>query len=89
MDDSANIRRRILGVLSRALSVNLSEEEALGTTRLDQLFGMDSMASLEFLIALEREFGLTFSSEQMVLDLLRDLPRLAAFIEERITRADD
>jgi len=88
MERNADIRRRVLQVLRDSLSVNLSEEEMAGAVRLEELFGMDSMAALEFLVGLEREFGVRFAPEQIEFDLLKDLPRLVRYIAERMPAPD-
>jgi len=88
VERDAEIRERILRVLREALALNLREEEMAGALRLDELTGLDSMATLEFLLALEKEFGIRFDPKAIELDLLADLPRLVRFIGDRIASPD-
>lgn len=88
MERDTEIRERILRVLRETLSLNLGAEDMAGALRLEELAGLDSMAALEFLLALEKEFGIRFDPEVIELDLLVDLPRLVRFIGDRIAAPD-
>ena len=78
---------RIKRVFVTSLHLNLSEEDLDYEQRLDELVGLDSLAVIEFVAALEKEFGITMEPEMLRLDLVRDLPQLAAYVEDRVTRA--
>ncbi len=77
---------RIKTVFVRSLHLNLSEVDLDYEQRLDELVGLDSLAVLEFVTALEKEFGITLEPEMLQLDLVRDLPQLAAYVEDRAAR---
>jgi acyl carrier protein len=84
MIDEGGIASRIRKVLIDALSLNLEEEDLRYSKKLDELVGLDSLAVLEFVAALEKEFGITIEPEQLELEVLRDLERLAAYIAARM-----
>jgi acyl carrier protein len=48
--------------------------------------GLDSLAVIEFVAALEKEFGITLEPELLRLDFVSDLPQLARYIEDRAAR---
>jgi acyl carrier protein len=54
---------------------------------LDEVAGFDSLSVLQFLAAVEREFGLTFEKAQLRAAFLADLPGLAAYIEAHCGKA--
>jgi acyl carrier protein len=58
----------------------LTEEELRNRDRVDDLFGIDSMTMLEFVTALEKEFGITIDPDHLNFDTLTDLARLADYI---------
>ena len=84
MNDTEDVARRIRKVLIRSLSLNLSEADLRYTDKLDEVAGLDSLAVLEFLTALEKEFHITIDPERMNLETLRDLPTLAGYIMARL-----
>ena len=77
---------RIRRVFVRSLHLNLSEGDLDYESKLDESVGLDSLAVLEFVTALEKEFGITMEPELLRLDFVRDLPQLAAYIEDRAAR---
>ena len=80
MPNHSDIAARIRTALIDALSLNLREEDLQYSGKLDELVGLDSLAALEFVAALEKEFGITFGPERLELETLRDLPKLADYI---------
>ncbi len=79
--------RRIRRVFIQAVSPDLTEESLRFTERLDEVAALDSIALLEFVIALEREFGFRFEPEHLRLELLRDLGHLTAYVVRRVEAA--
>ncbi len=63
-----------------ALNLNLTAAELAGLTRLDEVAGFDSLAILEFVSAVEKEFGLTLGPAELRVGFLADLPALAGYI---------
>lgn len=74
---------RVMRVLRDTLHVDLDAAELPPGWKLDEVAGMDSMAVLEFVAGLEREFGVQIEPEFLELDFLRDLPRVAEYMERR------
>jgi acyl carrier protein len=81
-DTLARIRR----VFIDSLHLNLGEEDFSYETRLDESVGLDSVAVLEFVTALEREFGITFESKMLTVNAVRDLKALTAYVDRRTAR---
>ena len=81
MDPSLDTVDRIRRVFVDSLRLNILPRDLPYSRKLDEAAGMDSMATLEFVAALEKEFGFRMEPEALRLDLIRDLPRLAAYIE--------
>lgn len=84
MSGPQDIARRVREVFIRSLSLNLAEPELPYGEKLDEMAGLDSLAVLEFLTALEKEFGITLDPELLDLGTLRDLRALATYIENRL-----
>jgi acyl carrier protein len=53
---------------------------------LDSAASLDSIAVLEFLTAVEKEFGIQLEPAVIEFEFLRDVAALAAYIEDRIGR---
>lgn len=92
MDVSAMMRKpparsdtlsRIRAIFVESLELNLPEDELRGVTRLSEVAGVDSMATVAFVAAVEKEFHIVIEPELLKLDFLDDLPRLAAYVEAR------
>ena len=83
---SRNTMDRIRRVFVESLHLNLKEEELDYERKLDESVGMDSLAVLEFITALEQEFGVKIDPEMLRLDFVRDLGQLASYIEQRTAR---
>jgi acyl carrier protein len=77
---------RIRRVFIDSLHLNMREEDLSYETKLDEAVGLDSVAVLEFVIALEKEFGMMFEPERLTLELVRDLKELTAYVDERTMR---
>jgi acyl carrier protein len=74
------VLQRLRRLASSSLNLNLTAEELATLTRLDEVTGFDSLTVLEFVSAVEKEFGLTFQAGELRTDFLADLPRLAEYI---------
>ena len=81
----SDIARAIRRVLIDALGSDLLEEELGYSDNLRELLAMDSVAVIGFIVALEKEFGVTFEPEWLDLERLTDLPTLADYIHRRTT----
>jgi acyl carrier protein len=74
------VLQRLRRSASTSLNLNLTAEELATLTRLDEVTGFDSLTVLEFVLAIEKEFGLTFQADELRTEFLADLPRLAEYI---------
>ena len=79
-----DIERRVRTVLAAALALNAAAPETERAMRADDLLGLDSIATLEFALALEKEFGITLDPETLDPEIFADLTRLSAHIEQRL-----
>jgi methoxymalonate biosynthesis acyl carrier protein len=73
------LRERIASLFSRTLNLDVPSVES-------DLFDsgvLDSLAFVDLLLALEREFGVTTSLEDLELDNFRSIARIADFVEAR------
>ena len=86
MIDMSATEMRVRHVLNAALDLDVPEEELLRARRLEDLFGIDSLAIIEFVTALEKEFRLRLDSEEITLELVRDLPRLSVYLDARLSQ---
>jgi acyl carrier protein len=78
---------RIRRVFVESLHLNLREEAFSYEDKLDETVGLDSVAVLDFVSALEKEFGITFEPEMLTIDVVRDLRQLAAYVDDRVARS--
>ncbi len=78
---------RIWRVFVESLHLNLTAEDFSYEAKLDESVGLDSVAVLDFVTALEKEFAITFEPEMLTIDLVRDLKELAAYVDERVARS--
>ncbi|MFC1850226.1 acyl carrier protein [candidate division CSSED10-310 bacterium] len=87
MNDHNELKNKIKRVLITSLELNLHENEMEGLSELDELFGLDSLAILEFVLGLEQEFNFTFETQYIDLEIIRNLDRLAACIADQIKKS--
>lgn len=77
---------RIRSALIECLGLNVNEADLGYEQLLDESVGLDSVAALEFIAALEKEFGIQIEPEMLELDKLRRLPQLASYVEARMAQ---
>ena len=75
---------RIRKVLVVSLQLDVGDAEMPYEQMLEEVATLDSIAILEFVAAVEREFGIKMEPGNLDFDFLRDLSVLAAYIEQRI-----
>jgi acyl carrier protein len=78
------VYQRLLCVAVRSLNLDLPLEELAAVTRLDEVTGLDSLAVLQFVFAVEKEFGITLEPSRLRVAFLADLPELAGYISKRL-----
>lgn len=79
MSDANRLRERVAGVFSSALHFDVPSFD----TDLFDTGVLDSLAFVELLVQLEREFGVTTAVDDLEADNFRSISTIAAFIESR------
>jgi acyl carrier protein len=75
---------RLQRLAAQVLALDLAEAELRALTRLDEVSGLDSLNVVEFVVGVEREFGIRFDAEEIGRDTVTDLPALAERVLARI-----
>jgi acyl carrier protein len=78
---------RIRRVFVESLNLSVRDDQVPYEQMLEEIAILDSIALLEFVAAVEKEFGIQMEPELLDFDFLRDLPALASHIEHRIEGA--
>jgi len=73
---------RLQRLAAQVLALDLTEAELRALTRLDEVSGLDSLNVVEFVVGVEREFGIRFEAAEIGRATVADLPALA----ERVVR---
>jgi acyl carrier protein len=85
MDEHLNdTMTRIRRVFVESLHLNIRDDQVPYEQMLEDVAILDSIALLEFVTAVETEFGIRMEPALLDFDFLRDLPALAWYIEHRI-----
>jgi acyl carrier protein len=75
---------RILAIFADSLHLNAVEGAPTYEEMLEEAARLDSIAVLEFLTAVEKDFGVALEPAVLEFEFLRDLAGLASYIEDRI-----
>jgi len=78
--------QRLRKVFVASLRLNVRDQELPYRRMLEQAAILDSIAVLEFVTAVEHEFGISLEPEFLAFDFLRDLSGLAAYIDSQLER---
>ena len=81
---SRDVMARIRRVFVESLHLNVRDDQVEYQQMLEEVASLDSIALLEFVTAVEKEFGIKMEPELLDFDFLRDLPALASYIEQRV-----
>jgi acyl carrier protein len=81
MTGNSDLKERIASLFQEALNLEIPSSE----TDLFDAGVLDSLAFVELLLQLEREFGVTPAVDDLEVDNFRTIARIAAFVEERVT----
>lgn len=80
MSDANRLRERVAGVFSSALHLDVPSFD----TDLFDTGVLDSLAFVELLVQLEREFGVTTSVDDLEAEHFQSISRIADFIQSRV-----
>ena len=79
-----NINTTLKKLLIDVLELDFQKDELGDAAMLDEHFGLDSVAAIEFILGIEKEFQITIDPETISIDLLRDLDKLSVYIKNRL-----
>lgn len=79
MPEAGSLEARLAGIFERELHLAVPSFD----TDLFETGSLDSLAFVDLLLALEKEFGVKISLEDLELDNFRSIARLAIFIAAR------
>lgn len=82
--DPAGVSSLIRQVFAETLDLKLPEDELAGVHQLSEAVAMDSVAALQFVVALEQRFAIRFDEDWLDLDRLSDIEALTAYISGRL-----
>lgn len=85
---SSDTLDRIQRVFVESISVSAGHENLRYEQKLEEAASLDSIAVLEFMTAVEKEFGIAMEPAYLDFEFLRDLPALASYIEDRMRRPE-
>ena len=83
MFSGSSMRERIRRAVERGLGIEIDAREFAASGRLDDFLGMDSIAAMEIVVALEKEFGIIFEAGMLTGEKISDLQVLESYLEER------
>ena len=75
------IKNKVRALIAKKfeVSVELGDSDCL----LDYGLGVDSVSSLEFVVALEKEFGVEIDESEVTPDILMDINSVAGFVDSK------
>jgi len=79
-----DIEIKIREIISRDLEVNVARVEDIASKRLDELFGLDSIAMLELILSIEKEFDLMVPVEDLTAENFRSIKAIAEMVQRLI-----
>ena len=79
-----DIKDRIVEVMIHELELTLNPDEIYNASRLDDLFGMDSIAITELIIGIEKEFTIKIPAEDLSVEIFQDLETLSEYVKKRL-----
>jgi methoxymalonate biosynthesis acyl carrier protein len=85
MTDINRVRERVANLFSGAMNVDVPSMD----TDLFDTGVLDSLAFVELLLQLEREFGVTTSVEDLEIDNFKSIARIADFVMTRVAISPD
>ena len=85
---SGEVMKRIRTIFDDLSHLNGSRPGLSNEEMLEAAAGLDSIAVLEFLMAVEKEFGIELEPAVIEFEFLRDVAALAAYIKDRIGKSN-
>jgi acyl carrier protein len=88
MSDIEDIENRILQIIICDLELNINKNEIQRSSRLDELFGMDSIAIVELVVGIEKEFNIKIPDEYLSVEIFQSIKTIAEHIRPFIYGKD-
>jgi acyl carrier protein len=80
-----DITGRLKSLISNDLDVNIKESEiSFDVSLYEDGLGLDSIAIVDLIVLMEKEFSFTFEENELNADLFKNLNSLAQFIEQKL-----
>jgi acyl carrier protein len=79
-----NVKDRIVEVMIRELELTINPDDVHGTSRLDDMFAMDSIAITELIIGIEKEFNIKIPAEDLTVEIFQDFETLTEYVKKRL-----
>jgi acyl carrier protein len=84
MSDTQDIENRIVKVIIRDLELNINKDDIQAAMRLDELFGMDSIAIVELVVGIEQEFNIRIPDEYLSVEIFQSIKTIAEHVHRLI-----
>lgn len=78
------VDERVFRVFQRTMAADCRWEDWREADSLQSLSAMDSVGILDFVLALEHEFGLKFPIDDLQMDLFMNRPRLVNYVTDKL-----
>ena len=88
MSDTEDIENRIVKVIIRDLELTVNNDTFQTAGKLDELFGMDSIAIVELVVGIEKEFNIRIPDEYLSVEIFQSIKTIAEHIHPLISRKD-
>ena len=75
----------VFKVFQKTMSADCRCEDWREAESLQSLSAMDSVGILDFVLALEQEFGLKFPIDDLQMELFMDRPRLVSYVADKLS----
>ncbi|MCY3016972.1 MAG: acyl carrier protein [Planctomycetota bacterium] len=79
------VDERVFKVFQKTMSADCRCEDWREAESLQSLSAMDSVGILDFVLALEQEFGLKFPIDDLQMELFMDRPRLVSYVADKLS----
>lgn len=79
------IAEAIREVFARSLGLQPQDAGTRESLRLNESVAMDSVAALEFVVALEKHFAIRIGEDWLDIERLADIPQLAGHIQSKLS----
>ena len=79
------VDERVFKVFQKTMYADCRCEDWREAESLQSLSAMDSVGILDFVLALEQEFGLKFPIDDLQMELFMDRPRLVSYVADKLS----